>query len=113
MESETFVLRNPYLDQTLDDSDIERLEDHFEVNDLIVSHPMSFDFHISFDWPCLGPLPSPFRDVGLYFGDLDHTQCFMLSYSQVIAKPLTSASNFACTHLSFDWIESLISSREP
>lgn len=34
VESETSVLGSPYLDQTLDDSDIDRLDDHFEVKDL-------------------------------------------------------------------------------
>jgi len=63
------VLSSPCLNQTLDDSDIKRLEDHFEVNDLSLSHPMSFDFHISLDWPWLGPLSSPLRDVVLHFSN--------------------------------------------
>jgi len=40
---------SPYLDQTLQDSDIERFEDHFEVKDLNLGHPTGFDFYISFD----------------------------------------------------------------
>ena len=44
--------------QTLDDSDIERLGDHFEVKDMTLGHLVSIDFHIAFDWPCLGHLPS-------------------------------------------------------
>lgn len=67
------MLGSPYLDQTFDDSDIERLEDHFEVKDLTLGPPMSFDFHILFDWPCLGPLPSSFRDVGLHLGHSHHS----------------------------------------
>ena len=43
VEFEIFVLGSPYLDQTLDDSDIERFEDHFEVKDLTLGHLMSFD----------------------------------------------------------------------
>jgi len=38
IESETFVLRSPCLDQILDDNDIERLEDDFEVKDLILGN---------------------------------------------------------------------------
>jgi len=48
-DSETFVFGNPCFDQTLDDIDIDRLEDHFEVKDLTLGHPLSFDFHISLD----------------------------------------------------------------
>jgi len=62
------VFNNPSLDQNLDDSDIERLEDHFEVKDVTLGPPMSFDFHISTHWPFLGPFPSSFRGVGLYVG---------------------------------------------
>jgi len=56
------VRGSPCLDETLGDSDIERLEDQFEEKenkDMTLGHLMSLDFHISFDWPCLGPLPSP------------------------------------------------------
>jgi len=60
------------LDQTLDDSDMDRLEDYLEVKYLTLGHPMRFDFHISFDWPCLGALPSPFRDDVLHFSHSDH-----------------------------------------
>ena len=49
IESDTFVLGNPCLDQTLDDSDIDRLEDYFEVKDLTLGPPLSFDFYISLD----------------------------------------------------------------
>lgn len=72
-EFETFVLDNLCLDQTLDDGDIERLEHHFEVKDLTLGHPMSFDFHISFDWLCRGLVPSPFRDV-LHLGHSYHSR---------------------------------------
>jgi len=49
IESETSVHDIPYLVQTLklDDIDIERLKDHFEVKNLTLGHPMSFDFHIA------------------------------------------------------------------
>ena len=57
MESQGFVLDNSVLDKILDDSDIKRLEDHLEVKNLTLGHPMSFDFHISLDWPGRGPLP--------------------------------------------------------
>jgi len=50
---------------------MERLEDHIEVNDLTMGHPMSFDFRILFDWFCLGPLPSSLREVKLHFNHLD------------------------------------------
>ena len=43
------MLGGPYLFQTLEDIDIDRLEDHFEVKDLTLGHPLSFDCHISFD----------------------------------------------------------------
>jgi len=52
------VLGSSCLDQTLDNSDIGRLKDHFEVKDLTLGHPMSFDFRILLDLPCLDPLPS-------------------------------------------------------
>lgn len=68
------MLGSPYLDQTLDDSDIKRLEDYFEVKDLTLHrHPMSFDFDISFNWPCLGHLPFPFRDVGFHVDYSEHS----------------------------------------
>jgi len=35
IESKTSVLSSPCLDQTLDDCDIDRLEDDFEVKDLL------------------------------------------------------------------------------
>lgn len=66
IECESFVLSSLCLDQDLDDIDIEILKDHFEVKDLTLGYPTGIDFHISFDWLCLGPLPSPLRDVGLY-----------------------------------------------
>jgi len=72
VESKTSVLGNPCLDQTLEDSDIGRLEDRFKVRDLTLGHPLSFDCHISFDWPSLGPFSSPFRDVAPQFGNSDH-----------------------------------------
>jgi len=72
---------------------------------LTKGHPQSFDFHISFDWSFFGPLPSPFRDVGLHLGHSDCTRWLIHSYSHIIARPLTSASDFAHTHLCFDWLE--------
>jgi len=106
IESETFVLDSPYLDKTLDDSDLDRLKPHFEVKDLTLGHPVNFDVHISLDYPCLGPLPSPFRDVVLHFGYSDHYRWLMHSYSHIIIRPLTSASDFAYTHLSSNWAKS-------
>ena len=47
--SETFMLGSSCLDQTLDDSDIKRLEDYFEVKDLTLGSPMSLDFLVLFD----------------------------------------------------------------
>ena len=44
------MLSGHCVDWTLDDVDLERVEDHFEVKDLILGHPTSFDFHILFDW---------------------------------------------------------------
>jgi len=84
VESETSMLDNPCLDQTLEDSDIDGLEDHFKVRDLSLSHPLSFDCHISFDWPSLGLFSSPFRDVALHFGHSDHFRWPMHSYSHII-----------------------------
>jgi len=43
---------SPYLDQTLDDIDIEGLKDHFELKDLTLGHLMSFNVHVLFDWLC-------------------------------------------------------------
>jgi len=68
VESETFALGHSWLDQTLDDSDVEKLKDHFKVKNLILAHPMSFGFHILFDWLCLSPLPSTLRDLELHLG---------------------------------------------
>ena len=47
VESETYVPDSLWLDQTLGDSDVDKLEDHFEMQDLTLGHPMGFDFHIS------------------------------------------------------------------
>ena len=55
VESETFVLDTSCLDQTRDDKDTDRLKDYFEMQDLTLGHHLSFDFHISFYWPCCGP----------------------------------------------------------
>ena len=41
-EPETFMLGSLWLDQTIDDIHIERLEGHFEVEELTLGHPMSF-----------------------------------------------------------------------
>ena len=94
------------LDQALNYINIERLEDHFEVKDLTLGHPMNFDVHISFDWLCQGPFPSPFRDVGLHFNHSDHSQWSMHSYSHIIVRPLISASDFAYPYLASDWVGS-------
>jgi len=102
VDFKTFVIYSPCLDQTLDTVDIERLEDHFEVKDLILGHPMSFDFYISFDCLCLGPFPSPPRNVGLHFRLSDHCRWPMHSYNHIIVRSLTCASNFAYTQLCFD-----------
>jgi len=58
-----FVLSIPCLDQTLSDNGLDRLKDHFEIQDLTLGHHLSSDFHISFDWPGFGHLLSPFKDV--------------------------------------------------
>ena len=96
------MLGSPCLDQTLDGSDIERPEDHFDMKVLTLGPHMSFDFRIAPNWPCLGPFPSPFRDVGLYLRYSDHCQWFMHSYSHIIVRPFTSVSDFTYTHISFD-----------
>jgi len=57
------VLGSPCLVQTLDYSNIERLEDHFEVKNLTLGHAISFEFHISLYWHCLGPLPLPLLEM--------------------------------------------------
>jgi len=73
---------------------------------LTLGHAISFNFHISLYWHCLGPFPSLFGDVGLHLRHLDHSRWFMNSYSHIIIRLLTSASDFAYTHLFFDWAES-------
>jgi len=98
VESETVVLGSPCFDKTLDYSDIERLDDHFDVKALSSGHPMSFGCHISFDQL----YPFPFGDVGCHLDHLDHSRWSMHSYSHIIIRPLTSVSDVACTHLSFD-----------
>lgn len=103
VEFKTSVLGSPCLDQTLDDSDVDRLEDNFEAKDWSLGCPMSFDFYISFEWTCFVPLPSPFRDVGLYFHHSDHSRWFIHSYNNIIARPLICTSNFSYTHLSSNW----------
>jgi len=99
VESETFVRGSSCLDQTLEDRDIDRFKDHFEVKDLNLGHPLSFDFHISFDWPCFGLLPSPFRDVGFPFDHSNYPRCSLQSHSHIFVRALTSASDFAYTSL--------------
>ena len=106
MESNTFLLGNFCLDHILDHSDIDRLEDHFEVKDLTLGRPLRFDFHISFNWPCFSPLPSPFRNVGFHFDHSDHSRWFIHSYSHILVRSLSSASDFTYTHLSSNWAES-------
>ena len=106
IESETSVLGTACLDQALDDNALDRLEDHFEVQHLTLGHPVSFNCHISFDWPYLGPLPSPFIDVVFHFNDSDHSRWFMHSYGYIIVRSLTSASDFTCTHLFSIWAKS-------
>jgi len=66
------VLGSMCLDQMLDDSDVERLDDHFKVKDLALGPFMNFDFHVISYWPCFGHLPSPIRDVTLDFGHSHH-----------------------------------------
>jgi len=100
------VLDSPCLDQTLDDSDINRLKDHSKVKDLTLGPPISFDCHISFDWPYFGPFPSPFRDDVFHFNHSDHSQWSMHSYSHIIVRPLISASDFAYPYLASDWVGS-------
>jgi len=48
VESEASILSNLCLNQTHEDSDIDKLEDHFKVRDLTLGYPLSFDCHISF-----------------------------------------------------------------
>jgi len=102
VEPETFVLDTPCLDQTLDDDGVDRLKDHFEIQDLILGRHLSTDFHISFDWPGFGPLLSPFRDVRFHLDHSDHFRWFMHSYRRISIKPLTCASDFTYAHLSSD-----------
>ena len=54
------MLSSPCLDQS-DYIDIKRLRDHFEVKDLMSGRPTGIDFHILFDWLCVGSLPSYLR----------------------------------------------------
>lgn len=103
VESETFVLDTPCLDQTRDDKDTNRLKHYFVMQDLTLGHHLSFDFHTSFDWPCCGPLFYPFRDVRFYLDHSYHFRQFMHSYSHVFIEPLISAYDFTYTHLSSDW----------
>jgi len=100
------VLDSPCLDQTLDDSDINRLKDHSKVKDLTLGPPISFDCHISFDWPYFGPFPSPFRDDVFHFNHSDHSQWSIHSYSHIFVRPLTCASDVTCTHFSSVCVES-------
>jgi len=51
--------------------------------------------------------------VGLYLRHSDHYRWFMHSYSHIIVSPLTSAYDFACTHLRLIGLKALICSREP
>jgi len=76
------------------------------VMDLTLDHPMSFDFHISFHWPRLGPFLSPFRDVRLHLAYSDHSRWPMHSYNHIIVRQLPCASDFTYTNFSFDWVES-------
>ena len=76
------------LDQILDDSDLDRLDDHFKVKDLTLGRPMSFDFCMSFKRPCFGPFPSLYRDVVFHYDHLDHSQWSMHSYSHIFVRPL-------------------------
>ena len=99
------MLDTPCLDQTLDDNDTDRLKDHFEIEDLTLGCPLSFDFHISFDWPCFGPLPSLFRGVVFHFSHSGQYRWPLHSYSHII-RTLTCASDFTYAYLSFDWAES-------
>jgi len=69
--SETVATRSHFLDQTLDDVNMERLEDHIKVTNSTLGHPMGFDFRTSFDSLCLGPLPNSLREVELYFSHSD------------------------------------------
>jgi len=94
------------LDQTLDDNDTDRLKDHFEIRDLTLGHPLSSNFHISFDWPCFGPLPSPFRDVRFHLDHSDHFRWLMHLYGHIFIKPSTYAFDFTYTHLSSYWVTS-------
>lgn len=107
-EFETFVLDSPYLDQILDDSNLDRLEDHLEVKDMTLGLPMSFYCHISFDWLCSTPRPSPFRDVGLHFHHSDHSWWSLHSYINIFVRLLTCVSDFTYTHNSSVW-----ASKEP
>ena len=90
------------LDQTLEDSDIDRLEDHFEVKNLILGHLLSFDGHVSFDWSCFGPILFLFRDVRFHLDSSNHFRCSMPSYSHIV-RPLTSAFDFTYTHFFSVW----------
>ena len=89
IESETSVLGSPCLNQN-----------HFEEKDLTLGRPLSFDFHVALDWPCLDPFPCSFRDVGFYFNHSDHSQWSLHSYSHIFVRPLTSACDFTYTNLS-------------
>ena len=99
------ITRGPFknlfeANQPLNDSDIDKLMDHFEVKDLTLRHSLRFDFHISFDWPWLGLFPSPFRDVGFHFDHSNHSQWSLHAHSRIVVRPLTCASDFTCTRLS-------------
>ena len=102
--SETLVLDIPYLDQTRDDNDIDKLQDTVELPDLTLGRHWSSDFHISFDWPCCGSFFYPSRGgVRFHLDHLDHLRWFMQSCSHIFIKPLTGVSDFTYTHLSSDW----------
>ena len=100
------MLDSPCLDQTLDDSNLDKLEDHLEVKDLTLGPPMSIYCQISFHWVCSSPLSSPFRDFGLHFHHSDHSRWSLHSYSNIFVRPLTCVSNFAYAHISSAWAES-------
>jgi len=76
------------------------------VEELTLGHPASIDFHISFDWLCVGPLCYPLRDVGFHLEHSNYSRWSMLSYSHIIVRSLKFVSDFAHKHLSFDWAES-------
>ena len=98
-----FLSGSHCLEYTIDDIDVERLKHHIEVEDLKFGHPTGIDFHITFDWFCLGLRSSPLKDVRLHLGHINHSIWYMHSYSQIAIRPLTYVSDFAYTHLSYYW----------